>query len=303
MNLRKIFLIILGVTTVSTVAYGIYIGVIPLLWAQRAGVIILAFSLAVGCVVILNRVGLFSQIAANRKQILLAILALAIVVAIACGICLSITPWFWIYWLFLAALATALIFCIIRYEAVANHAGNIAGHLRKNNNWRLGALAILAIVFTISAILAGLGRPLLISSAVETKNVVMEQVERHHPDIRSEMNYILKGKMVQPTKVTEKKYSSWWHWIWTIFLWISTIIYLPFAFIDEAKHALKEAIKIVEKRNKHEAIRTGSASTAVPAPASRVVFKDSFMRLFSIDILAEYVPIFVSKIMKRIVNI
>lgn len=215
---------------------------------------------------------------------------------------------FWIYWYLILATAIALAILAKKNGCVANYMGVVLAHLKNNNNWRWGALGILTVIFTISAVLAGFGRPLLTSSAKEVKISLAEELDSR-PVAAGEIQKLWRGTNGTPTKVVaiEKKYSSWWHWKVAIMLWLAWLIYTPFAFRDEAMGAIKAAIKAVERRKRLNNIRASSTTTAIVTPtqtaptesASVITKSNLFGQLLRVEVLTEALEIFFKLLIKR----
>jgi len=244
----------------------------------------------------------------RRRPIIIAIMvtlmiaSLVVLIIKLCG--------FWLYWLFVFLVIVGIIVASIINEAVRGYFGKLLAQICSDNNYRSGALFALAIVFTFSAFFAGLGEPILVSSTREFTAPMIESAKSNEK-LTSEINYLLWGKKAeekdeskQKTSSTSQHYHSWWHTIIAIFFWVAAIIYFPISRIDEAKNAWREARRNLRIRRGGN--RTGSVSTAIGGSANAtgtaqvITLKDSFLRLFSIDILAEFVPLFVSNITKKL---
>jgi hypothetical protein len=171
---------------------------------------------------------------------------------------------------------------------------------------------LLTVAFSISAILAGFGRPLLISSAKEAKADFDDRVGGDNiATINSQLEKLWRGTNSVPsaspspmskTKPPEKSYPSWIWWKIAIFFWLATIIYTPFAFADESKEAMKYALKMLEKKRRQ--IRNNPAvvlpSGTAPTSTAATVFGTGFWRLLKIDVIAEYIPALIRLIVRKL---
>ncbi|KKR91953.1 MAG: hypothetical protein UU95_C0039G0010 [Parcubacteria group bacterium GW2011_GWC2_42_12] len=238
----------------------------------------------------------------------------AIAVVVAAGYIFHQIPWFWKYWTMIGLAVIALGVLTVKHNSTRKYLGMMAGQLCSNNNWRWGALFILAVIFSISAMLAGFGRPLLTSSAKEVRSSITERLD-NYPQAKAEMRSLFWGtnsapSVFTPSRVIEKKYSSWWHWIWAGFLWFAWVVYTPFAFRDEAMKAIKAAIKAVELRKRLNQIREGSVVSAIvtptpgaPAPAVAITKADLLKKVFQVQVFWEFLEIFVKLLLKKTGNL
>lgn len=222
----------------------------------------------------------------------------------------------YLYWI--AVFVTAVIIIAVQAFkkgcAVTDYLGMVVGQLISNNNWRWVALFVLAVVFSISAILAGFGRPLLFKSAKEAQADLIERVGSNNVvTITSQIDRLWRGTNSVSSAITkakdkdtEKSYPGWGKWLWAFFLWITLVIYAPFAFADESKSALKKTLKLLERRNKQ--IKNSSPTTvaAVPSPSSASASASaptgdvSLLRLLKVHVLASYVPEFTKLVAKKL---
>ena len=223
---------------------------------------------------------------------------------------------FWIYWILIVVAIIVLAILACYYAPVRNYLGMVLGRFLSNNNWRWGALGILAVIITISALLAGFGQPILASTAKEVKASVSEKLD-NHPAAVGEIRKLLWGTNSAPsvlssTRVIEKSYSSWWHWKIAILLWSAWLVYTPFAFRDEAMHAIKTALKAVERRKRLNSIRASSAASAIKPPAqtepgvsasgqsSGVITKANLWKqIFQAEVVMEFLEIFGKLILRK----
>lgn len=239
----------------------------------------------------------------NRRY--LVILVLSAIVAIAWPIFAFDKLGLRIYWAIISSVLTAIIFLALRYEVVGNPIGRIVGLLRCDNNYRWRASVVIAVIFTIDTLIAGFGPPLLTTSAREVKQLVIKQVDLNHPSLRSEINYVLWGerKIPEPSKQPEKKYASWWHIIIAGLMWLGVAIYFPISRTDEfwalIQRVWKEARRLAERKRK-DVIRHGATVSTTPATASTVKdwFKGNMLKLFSLDIIAEFIPLVLGEFAK-----
>lgn len=212
-----------------------------------------------------------------------------------------------IYWAIIGLSVVAIVILARRYQRVGRRVGAILAHLRYNNNWRWVASVVLAVILTIDAIIAGFGAPLLTTSAREVKQSVVKNVDREYPSLRYEVNYILwgerKAEYKPPIKPSEKKYASWWHIIIAGLMWLGVAIYFPISRTDEfwalIQRVWKEAKRLAERKRK-DVIRHGATAPTTPATPATVKdwFKGNLLRLFSLDVIAEFVPLVLGEFAK-----
>lgn len=250
----------------------------------------------------------------NWKKLTIAgLITMAVVVAV--GYVFYQVPWFWKYWTMIVVAIIALVVLAVKHDGTRNRLGMIAAHLRYNNNWRWVALFFLALILTISAIIAGFGKPVLTSSAKEVKASLTEKLD-NYPQAKSELKSLLWGtnntpSIFTPARVIEKGYSSWWHWKLAILLWLSWVVYTPFAFRDEARRAIIQAVKLVERRKRINQIREGSVATAIvtptqtaqPQPTGVITKANLFKQLLQVEVLTEVLEIFFKLLFKRVGNL
>jgi len=215
----------------------------------------------------------------------------------------------YIYWITLLATCVILIIIAIKKPRsfVARCLGRLVGKLRYNNNWRWCAGLLLAVVFTISAILAGFGRPLLTTSAREAKTELLEKIDTNKiATTTSQFQRLLWGTnntplifTTDPThKSTGKKYASWWHWRIAIFCWFATLVYTPFAFADEVAAAFKSILKSLVRKQRQIRNNPAVVTTAAAAQTSKLpsFFGGHFWKLLHIEIIGEWVSEFLKLI-------
>lgn len=206
----------------------------------------------------------------------------------------------WIYWTIVFLAVIIIIVSAFNNQAVAGWLGMVVGQLLSNNNWRLGALYILAIMFTTGALFAGFGKPLFVSS----QDKYFERVEKKDATYQK-VNYLLFGKTDNAQTVKErsqhsKKYHSWKHWLVAIAFWLAAFVYTPIAFWDEACDAWDEAKrKIKGKRPSHTVVIQTDASS-VGGAATTSTLRDSVFRIISVDALMEFFISFLKNIIKTI---
>jgi hypothetical protein len=187
----------------------------------------------------------------------------------------------------------------------ADYAGYVVGQLLKNNNWRWCALVLLSVVCTISAILAGFGRPILISSAREAKANLVESIGATNVAVgKGFLSRLMWGTNSSPASAsavssttsttTGKKYASWWHWRIAFLLWFVTFCYTFFAFWDEAKAAFSNVLKSLERKQRQIRNNPAVVTIAPAAPASKLpsFFGGHFWKLLNIEIVGGWVSEF-----------
>jgi len=206
---------------------------------------------------------------------------------------------FWLYWLFTAIIIAGIIIAAIKISVVGNYCKHICVQLWLNNNWRLVALLILAIHFSISAFLAGFGAPILTTEGKKATAPVRAYLEEDN-SFSTNLNYILFGekKPILDKKVVKEKkhYPSWMHIKIALLLWILFFIYFPIALREEIIKAINSAIEKVEKKivGRKGGDVTTKATPATSATATTTVTStaggkaaDSFSTQLGIEIIVE----------------
>ncbi len=216
---------------------------------------------------------------------------------------------FWIYW------GAIVGFLLVSIGFFRDYVGHVVGQLLADNNWRLVTLYILAITFTISALLAGFGEPVLFKEARKVKEEISEEIT---PKWKQEWNYILYGERVLPQEQKEiaskENYSSWWHWKLTVFFWVLALIYTPIALRDEIADAFsvswqKFQQNRMERGEESEEDKSGTEEKSSSSTEGKTtsegpfVNKSSFLwryvRDFSTDFIAEISSNVATRFMRR----
>ncbi|MBU0999690.1 hypothetical protein KKG24_05345 [Patescibacteria group bacterium] len=206
---------------------------------------------------------------------------------------------FWLYWLFTAVIIVGIIIAAIKIFVVGDYCKHVIMQLRLNNNWRLVALLVLAIHFSISAFLAGFGAPILTTEGKKATAPVRAYLEEDNL-VSTNLNYFLFGekKPLLDKKVVEEKkhYPSWMHIKFAILLWILFWIYFPIALREEVVEAINSAIEKVEKKiawrkggdvtTKATPATSATATTTVASTAGGKA-SDSFSTQLGIEIIVE----------------
>jgi len=233
-----------------------------------------------------------------------------------------------IYWL--AVIATATV--VIKVQAfkkgcdARDYVGMIVGQFITNNNWRLTAAFIVSIVLTISAILAGFGRPILNSSLKEAKTFVYENVAESNKiatasgklnlavgNIGKAFGFTNSSPAAPITKTankeTKRRYSSWWHWKLAFLSWACFFIYFPIATREEVAAAAKKAWKQLMRKKRAGLIVNQPAVTNPAAAAGASGSSGLFNRWFPrgsfswhmvIEFLGDYLPSAVMRWIKKL---
>jgi hypothetical protein len=259
------------------------------------------------------------------KRSIIALAGVAALVAIlALGYGFYHLSWFYKYWTLIGMVIITTIALAMKYNGVKNYLVRVVGELATNNNARWRALFILSVIFTISAILAGFGEPLLVSSSRRARQNLRESVGTNNiataASLAGNLKRIFWGAdtNLAPATITPaftapaatRKYPSWIHWKIAIFLWASTFIYAFFAFSDEVKNAWKKAVKTVERRKKLDNIRSRATTTQMPpaltspatttTPGAPITAKDLWKHLVKIEVLTEFIEVFIKLVGKRL---
>ncbi|HNP75477.1 MAG TPA: hypothetical protein PKL09_03930 [bacterium] len=238
-------------------------------------------------------------------MIILSILFLLIVATLFVGVFGGVGSWWMVYWLSiigLIAVAVTVVVVAIRrdYRPVVDKAVLALKALSDNNIRWLLAWAT-TIVLLVSAILAGFGEPILVSSWREAresatyKNAKAE-AKAAVPDEAKEGFNFWKGVAILVsngqkdsfsfTEVKEEDkavqwYPSWWHWPIFFLSILAALAYTPVAFFDELKEAIAKA------RQKRAAVSAGTAETE-GAAATKPQGGWSFNKDLLTDIIGEW---------------
>jgi hypothetical protein len=162
------------------------------------------------------------------------------------------------------------------------------------NNGRCVLLWIITGLLLWHSIATGLGEPILnnfaerIGADAGITNTQVDMIYKIHRNL----------PLDQPLPTPQTKPSLWWSWRWwlaTLAFFLISAIYTPVALREEIVEAGQRAWESIREREETEA-RTapptppsGEAPTTPPTPPpTRSRFRDSFSRLFSIDLLAEF---------------
>jgi len=171
-------------------------------------------------------------------------------------------PGFWTYWFLISIFVAIVLWLSVQSQSFREKLGKGIEKLIESRNYRVRTLIVLTIVLTISAALAGMGRPLLLSSlASYNKDTTFEEQMtkqkwwdtwidgKNHTDTK-EYNQQLYQKIKEKrekARIAEEKYSSWWHfniavlmWIFTILYWFKAKIFNIFSSITEKINSTKD---------------------------------------------------------------
>lgn len=161
-----------------------------------------------------------------------------------------------------------------------------------NNNGRMTLLWVITVVLLIKAICSGLGEPILANFA--------ERVGADASAVSAQVDMVYKIHqnlpLDQPLPMSTPKPSLWWSWCWwlaTLCLFIISAIYTPVALREEIADIGQKAWARLREREETDARATATpppTDTGTPqTPPRSTRVRDSFSRLFSIDLLAEFV--------------
>lgn len=232
---------------------------------------------------------------------------------------------FWIYWSLIILVLLGITIMAFKNQAVRKHVFLVIAQLTYNNNWRLVALLIVSIVLTISAILAGFGRPISAIAVDEAKTFVYENVAESNKIASASSQLGLAvgniGKAFGFTNNTPattqidvakkkvgKRYSSWWHWRLAIFSWACFWVYFPIATREELSAAIKKAWKMLKMKKHARSIinqpavsaPTTTAETESPGLFGKLFPKGGFNWHMLIEILGDWFPAAVIRIIKKL---
>jgi len=160
------------------------------------------------------------------------------------------------------------------------------------NNGRCVLLWIITGYLLYISITTGLGEPILNNFAERigtTSGVASEQV-----DMLYKIHYNL--PLDQPLPAPPAKASLWWSWRWwiaTFCFFLLSVIYTPIALREEVVEIGKGAWENLREREETETqaapAQPPAGAGTPPTPSTTHKVRDSFSRLFSIDLLAEFV--------------
>jgi len=230
-----------------------------------------------------------------ERKVFFSFLAMGIILSMGW---LASDDTFWMYWMLVATVIYGVVMAARYLEVVGNFVGDLIGEICSNNNYRLGALYVLALVFTISAILAGFGEPVLSGSFNEvvktTKNASIDN------EAVKGLHYVLFGTKNIASTVdipTKNNYSSWAHIFIAIFLWLAAFVYTPIALREEAAAAYAAVTK-----RRQNLISTSVAGKVPEEKSSSDDNKHSgmkdFLRIMSVDLLMEFGQVVFKKFFK-----
>lgn len=178
------------------------------------------------------------------------------------------------------------------------------GWLLANNNGRCIALWAVTAALFIAAIWTGFGDPIL-STTLTEKIKEVAQTSQYHQALYGVWNH---GKEV--ARSHDHGLRDWSLWIWFFVALLISLIYTPIAFREEAREAWDEAVRRFRERRETEArmpkpevIATGVSAVATTGAAAAAVplgggFWTLLRRLIPIEIIAEFIGIFVQKIFR-----
>ena len=178
------------------------------------------------------------------------------------------------------------------------------GWLPASNNGRCLALWITTGIVLIVAIFSGFGEPAL-THTIDKKISEISQ-SKYHQSVYDAWYGPERAKAKVASEkwpVAKKQPSLFWSWspwlLFFLFLFIS-LVYTPIAFREEIREAWSEAwIKITEKEETEAKITIPKEQASKKTTQS---WRVSFARLFSIDLLAEFVWGTLSKIFSGMVG-
>lgn len=201
--------------------------------------------------------------------------------------------------------------------------GLLCGNLVSNNNTRLFGLYWLTVLAVISAVLAGLGEPMLDSKLNSAEEVVKQTVKEHNKDGRLSTifsqysgggkNYQASSSVpVAPAVVPAPRagqesasqtghysrlmswlryedqphYASWWHIFFAMMLFCLSVIYTPIATREEMFGALRVAIDSWRSKTVSAETETGSVQPEAPSASSKAL---GFVKDFGLAYIAAFV--------------
>ncbi|HNW09413.1 MAG TPA: hypothetical protein PKM52_02390 [bacterium] len=244
-------------------------------------------------------------VAGRNTMIIIPFLFLLVVAALFVGVFGGVGAWWVVYWLSiigLIAIAVTVVVVAIRrdYRPIVDRAVLIIKAL-SDNNIRWLVAWVTSLVLLISAILAGFGEPILVSSwrqareSAAYKNAKAEVKSAVPEEAKTGFNF-WKGVAVLAsngqkdtlsfTEVKEEDkavqwYPSWYHWPIFLLSFLAALVYTPVAFFDELKEAIAKA------RQKRAAVSAGTAETE-GAAAARPQGGWSFNKDLLTDVLGEW---------------
>jgi hypothetical protein len=205
-----------------------------------------------------------------------------------------------VYWGIIFSVLSLTTVVAIFYEPLRDRYESVLHQLRHNNNWRLGLLFVLAIMFSLSAFIAGFGEPILAKDVREIA-AKAEQYFQEDNAVSTTANYILFGKKEpliekkeEAAKKEKKEYPTWWHWKAAILFWVLTLIYFPIAIRDEIATAWRRAVEKVEKATeaimlkKETDVTTQAPEQATATVKARVSKEGIFGGRFTSEVIQEF---------------
>ena len=167
-------------------------------------------------------------------------------------------PGFWVYWLLIAVLIIFHMWLSISSKKFRDKVIEIL-IVRKS---RVRVFFGICIVLTLSAGLAGMGRPLLWSSLASNDKTFEDQmakqkwwdtwIDGRNQTSTKEYNQQLYQKIKEKrekAKKAEEKYSSWWHlnlailmWIFSIFYWLRVTVSDIYSFVKNKVLGFKKDV-------------------------------------------------------------
>lgn len=238
-------------------------------------------------------------------MVILFSLFLLVAAALFVGVFGGAGGWWAVYWLSIIGLltaATAVVVVAIKrdYRPIVDRAVIVVKALSDNNvRWLLAWATTLTLL--ISAILAGFGEPILVSSWREAresaayKNAKAEAKAAVPDEARDGFNFwkgvavLVSNGQKDSFSFTEVKqeekaaqwYPSWYHWPIFFVSFLAALVYTPVAFFDELKEAIAKA------RQKRAAVSAGTAETE-GAAAAKPAGGWSFNKDLLTDIIGEW---------------
>ncbi len=180
------------------------------------------------------------------------------------------------------------------------------GWLLASNNGRCWILWVITGILLVVAIFSGFGEPVL-THTIDKKISEISQSKYHQSVYDAwygpeRTKAKAAGKEWPTTKKTPSLFWGWSPWLTFFLFFFISLVYTPIAFREEVREAWQEAkIKIKEKEETEAKTETPQEGAKPKAPGL-AGWKPSFARLFSIDLLAEFVWNTISKVLTGIVG-
>lgn len=177
------------------------------------------------------------------------------------------------------------------------------GWLLASNNGRCLVLWVITGILLLVALFSGFGEPIF-TFTVDKKISEISQ-SKYHQSVYDAWYGPERAKAKatgQKQPMAKKQPSllgSWSPWLLFLLFFLISLIYTPIAFREEVREAWQEAKIKIKEKEETEAKPQEEAKPKTPGLAG---WKPSFARLFSIDLLAEFVWNTISKIVTGMVG-